>query len=275
MSPDGTKVAFSSAGNTHGPVDTDDGVLGLDVYVRDLTIGVTTLVSVNTAGTDSGNSISGAPQFAGNDKIAFASLATDLAPPDADTEADLFLRDLVSGTTTLLSASADGGRSGNGAVFPGASISADGSVITFATTGSNHGARDTNGFEDIYAVRYHDRADLAVTAEASPDPVAPGGELTYDVGVTNAGPESGEDGKVIVVLPEGTKLFDAEATGGACAQPIPERPDIVSCELGDLAAGSSAGAVIRAQVSAPPGSVLTAVVAAGAMTFDPVSTSDD
>jgi hypothetical protein len=54
------KVVFSSAGNTHGPVDTDTGAFeGIDVYVRDLTTGVTTLVSVNTGGTDSGNSVSG------------------------------------------------------------------------------------------------------------------------------------------------------------------------------------------------------------------------
>jgi len=128
----------------------------------------------------------GAAQFAGNDKIAFASRATDLAPADADAETDLYLRDLVPGTTTLLSGNADGSRSENGEVFPpSASTSADGSVITFATTGSNHGARDTNGFEDSYVVRYHDRADLSVTAGASPEPVAPGGELTYDLAVTN------------------------------------------------------------------------------------------
>jgi uncharacterized repeat protein (TIGR01451 family) len=101
--------------------------------------------------------------------------------------------------------------------------------------------------------------------------VAAGGELTYDLSVSNAGPESSQDGTLLVALPEGTTVLDAEATGGACAQPIPERPDIVACELGDLAPGSSAGAVISAQVNAPPGSGLTAVVAAGSKTFDPVS----
>lgn len=137
------------------------------MYVRDLTTGVATLVSVNTGGTDSGNSVSGAAQFAGNDKIAFLSRATDLAPADADAETDLYLRDLVSGTTTLLSGNADGSRSGNGEVFPpSASTSADGSVITFATTGSNHGARDTNGFEDIMWC-------VTTTAPISPSPRGP------------------------------------------------------------------------------------------------------
>ena len=272
LSPDATKLAFASPLNTLGPGDSDSGILdGLDVYVRDLTTGAISLISVNAAGTDSGNKVSGAPMFVGGNKIVFASQASDLVPTDTDTETDLYLRDLSSGATTLLSGNANGTGSGNGEVRTGfASASDDGSTIAFVTSGSNHGARDTNGFEDIYVVEYHDRADLLVTVDPSTDPVPSGGEVTYDVNVVNAGPESAHDAKLIAVLPEGTTLVDAEAAGGECSEPVVARPDIVVCDLGDLEPDAEANATIAAHVTAPAGSDVTTLIGVGATTFDPV-----
>jgi dipeptidyl aminopeptidase/acylaminoacyl peptidase len=101
-SPDGTKVAFSTWGSDLGPPDAGRD---LDLYVRDLRSGATSLVSVNAAGTDGGNIDSGGVYTFSPDgsKIAFVTLASDLGPPDTPDTFDVYVRDLVHNTTTLVS----------------------------------------------------------------------------------------------------------------------------------------------------------------------------
>src|SRR5215475_8517617 len=82
VSSDGTKIAFATRANNLGPTDTNGQQ---DVYVRDLTAGTTTLVSVNAAGTDSANGNSTAPVFSPDGtKIAFQTTGSDLGPVDTD-----------------------------------------------------------------------------------------------------------------------------------------------------------------------------------------------
>jgi len=108
LSADGTKLAFTSASPQLVPVDTNDMA---DVFVRDLASGTTILVSANAAGTDSADR--GANDFAlspDGTKVAFTSSATNLGPPNrGDTgQSDVYLRDLTTGRTTLLSAEPGG-----------------------------------------------------------------------------------------------------------------------------------------------------------------------
>ncbi len=64
-----------------------------DVFVRDLQTGTTRLVSVNRAGTDSGNGFSGgqSPVISADGRfVAFWSLASDLVATDTNGVADVF-----------------------------------------------------------------------------------------------------------------------------------------------------------------------------------------
>lgn len=96
----GMLVAFSSM--------ADDLVAGddngrADVFVRHLVTGATTLVSVNTSGT-SGFGGSFEPSISPDGRyVAFTSNADDLVPGDTNYYTDVFLRDLVTGTTRLVS----------------------------------------------------------------------------------------------------------------------------------------------------------------------------
>ena len=82
-----------------------------DVFVRDLQIGTTTLVSVNHFGTASGNSASGNPLMSSDGRfVAFSSFASDLVANDTNGTTDVFVRDLQMGTTTLVSVNRFGAR---------------------------------------------------------------------------------------------------------------------------------------------------------------------
>jgi Tol biopolymer transport system component len=155
ISADGRYVAFvSSASNLLGPgVDTNSSQ---DVFVRDLVANTTTLVSraAGASGAQAGDhSIS--PSISADGRyVAFVSLAANLLGPAGDTNSaqDVFVRDLVGGTTTL--ASRASGPSGvqalGGASAP--SISADGRYVAFVSLAANllGPAGDTNSAQDVF-----------------------------------------------------------------------------------------------------------------------------
>jgi uncharacterized repeat protein (TIGR01451 family) len=141
MSADGTKVAFVSSGSDFGATDTNGT---FDVYVRDLTAGTTTLVSVNAAGTDAGNGRSTVPAIsADGTRIAFLSEAGDLGPTDSHTGNDVYVRDLMTGTTTLASVNAAGTDASAGFILFPPVISPDGTKVAFQTDAGDLGPTDT------------------------------------------------------------------------------------------------------------------------------------
>jgi Tol biopolymer transport system component len=80
--------------------------------------------------------------------VVFDSEAGNLMPDDTNGARDIFVRDTVDGTTTLVSAgSAPNTR---GAYYP--AVSADGSLVVFTTDGALV-ADDTNARSDVYLHR--------------------------------------------------------------------------------------------------------------------------
>ena len=94
ISADGRFVAFNSAASDLVANDTNGTD---DVFVRDLQLGTTTLVSINRFGTGSGNGPSGGPGggpviSADGRFVAFRSFASDLVPNDTNGTTDVFVR---------------------------------------------------------------------------------------------------------------------------------------------------------------------------------------
>jgi hypothetical protein len=153
ISADGRYVVFES---TASDLVADDSNVAADIFIRDLQTETTRLVSVNAAGTDSSNLISfGADISADGRYVTFISSSTDLTSlTDNNRAFDVFVRDMQTNTTKLVSVNGAGTSAGNaaspsdGVRLP--RISADGHFVLFISSASDLAPNDTNGHADIF-----------------------------------------------------------------------------------------------------------------------------
>lgn len=111
--------------------------------------GVSVALSTSATATASGNS--GAAVFSGDGRnVFFLSTAANLTTNGIrEGLAHIFRRELSSGTTTLVSATANG-RGGDGPVTA-FSASADGRWVAFSSRASDLVPDDTNRMEDVFS----------------------------------------------------------------------------------------------------------------------------
>lgn len=145
ISDDGRYVVFHTIADDLVAGDTNASV---DVFVRDVQTGTTTLVSV-PAGGGPGNSHSGNADMSADGRyIVFNSSATNMVDGDTNGQGDVFIRDLQTGTTTRVSVGDDetqsSGQSLNG------KVSDDGQRVAFVSHANNLVAGDTNSDDDIF-----------------------------------------------------------------------------------------------------------------------------
>lgn len=160
MSADGRYVAFDSqATNLTLGTDTNGQA---DVLVKDLLTGLVTRASVASDGTPADDQAAGGSISADGRYVVFDSFATNLAPnePHPGWKLDqVYVRDLLTGTTTLASVSS-AGVGGNGVENEDSSISADGRYVAFSSYATNLVPHDTNKTGDVFV---HDMTTGATT----------------------------------------------------------------------------------------------------------------
>jgi uncharacterized repeat protein (TIGR01451 family) len=110
-------------------------------------------------------------------------------------------------------------------------------------------------------------ADLAVAKADGPDPVAAGGLLTYTITATNLGPAPSPSTTVTDPLPAGVSFVSASA---GCTQAA----GLVTCALGQLAAGTSATVTIVVAVGPGATGVLTNTAAVSGGAADPFASNN-
>lgn len=151
ISADGRYVNFNSCATNLVPGDTN---LASDAFVHDRKTGQTTRVSVSSNGGEANG-----PSFAGGSSpdgryIAFSSRATNLVPKDNNNFSDVFVHDMKTGKTEMVSVAKDGTQ-GNGNSSCG-SVSGGGRIIAFSSYATN---LTPDGDDDtLYADAFvHDR----------------------------------------------------------------------------------------------------------------------
>jgi hypothetical protein len=149
MTPDGNYIAFYSFASNLVEGDTNGT---WDVFFQDLTTGITSLVSVNSAGQQ-GNGPSYYPSISADGRfIAFYSLASNLVANDTNEKYDVFVHDMLTEETTRVSVDSSGDQADGWSQYP--DISSDGRYVVFESDATNLTAEDFNGTYDIFL---HDR----------------------------------------------------------------------------------------------------------------------
>ena len=107
-------------------------------------------------------------------------------------------------------------------------------------------------------------ADLSITKTATPAVVAVGGNITFNIGVTNAGPDAAPNVVVTDNIPAGLTVVSATPSQGGPCVGAGAGPVTVTCPLGTINALGSATVAIVATVTAAGPIVNTAVVSSAA-----------
>ncbi len=114
-------------------------------------------------------------------------------------------------------------------------------------------------------------ADLAVTKVDTPDPVTAGGNITYTITATNAGPSNAATATLSDTLPAGTTFVAlASPAGWSCTTPPVGAGGTVACSNASFAIGSALF-TLTAQIdpSVTAGTVISNTATASSATSDP------
>ncbi|MBK7642999.1 MAG: hypothetical protein IPJ19_08095 [Planctomycetes bacterium] len=145
LSRDGHLATFYSLAEDLVPGDSNG--VG-DVFVKDLTSGVLTRVSVSSSGVQ-GNWNSYYPRISADGNcVVFFSLADTLVPGDTNWSSDDFLHDLASGTTERVSLAGNGHEARGIARF--VSVCDDGRFVAFEDSAPNLAQDDENATWDVF-----------------------------------------------------------------------------------------------------------------------------
>ncbi|MBI4880298.1 MAG: PD40 domain-containing protein [Planctomycetes bacterium] len=145
ISESGRYVAFESSAEN---LVLGDNNAKDDIFVHDRKTGVTERVSVGAGGVQSNNHSSNPAISADGRYVAYESYANNLVQGDGNGEVDIFVYDRQKGKTTRVSVSSAGAE-GSGYTY-GASISANGRFVAFASFSDDLVAGDGNSSRDVF-----------------------------------------------------------------------------------------------------------------------------
>ncbi len=200
ISSDGRYIAFTSEAAL---VPSDTNSLA-DVYRYDALKKSVLLLSATSTGTG-GNAASKEPSIsADGTRVAFASAATDLGTP-SNGKFQILVRDVLAGTTTAASVTASLPISAGDADSSAPALSADGSMVAFATEASNLSSGDTNGVSDIFSFDIGNKKLMPpIVGLAGATPNGPSTE-----------PSINADGSVIAFTSRASNLVSGDGNGFA------------------------------------------------------------
>ena len=193
ISADGKYVVFDSFSSNLVDGDTNDT---LDIFLKDIQEGTLTLVSTSSSGIQGTRYYSSQnPSISADGRyVAFESQAANLVSGDTGVWQDIFLKDIQTGETTLVSASSSGSQEWHDSYNP--SISADGRYVIFE--------RYTSGYKrDIFLKDTQTGALTMVSTSSS-------GEVGNDVSYTSS---ISADGRYVTFGSTASNLVSGDTNG--------------------------------------------------------------
>jgi hypothetical protein len=145
ISATGRYVVFGSHASNLVAGDTN---AWSDIFLHDRSSGITSRVSLDSSGAQANNRSEYPEISAAGRRVVFESWASNFVASDTNGSPDVFVRDLLSGTTVCASIDPSGIPGNGGCSYP--SISGDGRVVGFASGASNLVAGDTNQLFDAF-----------------------------------------------------------------------------------------------------------------------------
>ena len=228
ISADGRYVLFASTANNLVTIATNTPIPAvspspLNVFLRDRSNAVTTLVSINSSGSGGGNDNSWPIALSTNGQyVLFESSANNLVSSDTNNAPDIFVRNLVNGQTLLVSANTSG-RVGN-RDSSGSAMTPDGHYVAFVSSASDLVANDTNGIPDVFLRDLQSGSTVLVSLGARSAGPAQANTISPDISA---------DGRYVLFSSPGTNLVPNVKTGN-------------EIYLRDMVAGTTAWASIGA-----------------------------
>ena len=179
--------------------------------------------------------------------VVFASKASNLVANDTNNKSDIFVKDLQTGTVTLVS-STPAGTSGNGDSGEGTgpddngfAISGNGRFVAFASEASDLVANDANGGADLFVKDLQTGAVTLVTVNAAGTGTGSNVNSSLDEGVFGR-PAISDDGRFVAFSSDANDLVAGQEVDGA--QPdtfVRDTQANTTTQLTRSASGPSAG----------------------------------
>ena len=191
ISADGRYVAFQSVATNLVP----GGVTYGGVFVHDRQMGITSHVSVDSAGAQV-NGGSEDPAISGDGRfVAFASYASNLVPGDTNDATDIFVHDRQTGSIVRVSVDSTGAQALGWSDSP--SLSSDGRFVTFHSDAFNLALDNPSLWGGIFV---HDRQTSATTLVSVNSDGTPGEGLSHS-------PVISADGRFVAFFSEAANLL--------------------------------------------------------------------
>jgi Tol biopolymer transport system component len=192
ISADGRYVAFTSDAKLDEPSTPSQARISgphmrkRHVFVRDLARGMTRRVSRRPDGREP-NGASFLPSISGDGRwVAFVSNATNIAAGDIKDVSNVYIHDLQTSTTTLVSRGVDGAASDGSSTRP--VLSGSGRFLVFESEASNlvcgkrcrPSSRDINLVTDVFVFDQDDRSIVRLSTDPHSSWMEPSGSAALD-----------------------------------------------------------------------------------------------
>ncbi len=147
ISSNGQYIVFTSSASNLVANDTNNAY---DIFVFNTNTNTISRASISSGGIQGAdNSLSAASISSDGRFVSFTSSASNLVANDTNGQDDVFVRDMIAGTTERVSLSSLSVEANSGSQ-PYSSISGDGRYVAFVSDASNLVPNDTNGAPDVF-----------------------------------------------------------------------------------------------------------------------------